>query len=103
MRKLETKEEFDSAIASGVCLVDFNAVWCGPCKAQAPIIEKLSEDFEGRAVIVEVDVDQNRGAAAQFGVQSIPTLVLLKDGEEKERFIGLKSEDVLSGAIKKVL
>lgn len=101
--KLTNKEDFESAIKSGVCLVDFNAVWCGPCKAQAPTIEKLADDFAGRATIAEVDVDSNQEAAVAYGVQSIPTLVVFKEGTEVQRFVGLQSESVLAGALEKVM
>jgi thioredoxin 1 len=103
VQKITNQADFDSAIKEGVCLIDFNAVWCGPCKAQEPIIKKLSGDFEGRAVIAEVDVDQNQETAVKFGIQSIPTLVLFKNGQEINRFIGLQSEEVLNKTIESVL
>lgn len=80
---------FDQAVAdSGVTLVDFWAEWCGPCRALAPTLDRLASDFDGRAKVAKVDVDANPDLASRFGVQSIPTLVFLKDGEEIERVVG---------------
>ncbi|MCF8028505.1 MAG: thioredoxin [Desulfobacteraceae bacterium] len=96
---METTEAFDKATADGVCLVDFNAPWCGPCKAQAPVLGELAASFADRAAVVAVDVSENRNIAQRFGIQSIPTLVVFREGREKERFVGLQPRDVLAGAI----
>lgn len=69
-------------------LVDFYATWCGPCQALAPSIEEISRDMEGRLKVVKVDVDESPGAASEFGVTSIPTLVLFKGGQEVWRRVG---------------
>lgn len=71
--------------------VDFYAEWCGPCKMAAPIVDKLAEDYAGKALIVKVDVDQNT-VARDFNVMSIPTAVIIKDGEEVDRKIGFPGE-----------
>ena len=73
-------------------LVDFFATWCPPCHELAPTIERLSSEYAGKAVIAKVDVDQVGEAAQQFGIQSLPTVVLLKNGKEVERIIGLDRE-----------
>ena len=99
VKKLETAESFDSTTAEGVCLVDFNAPWCGPCKAQAPILEELADAFADRAAVAEVDVSENREIAQRFGIQSIPTLVVFRYGREQARFVGLQPREVLAGAI----
>ncbi|MFO8048727.1 MAG: thioredoxin [Desulfosudaceae bacterium] len=97
------KKRFDQVTGSGTCLVDFNAVWCGPCKAQEPVLEKLAADFDGRVTFAAVDVDRNPDAAALMKVMSIPTLVLFREGKEMNRFVGLQSENVLSEAIEQML
>src|SRR5512134_578420 len=68
-------------------LVDFWAVWCGPCRAVAPIVEELAEEYAGRAVIGKMDVDQNKQVATQLGIQAIPTLLLVKGGEIADRIV----------------
>ena len=84
-----TEGAFDTAVAQGAALVDFWAGWCGPCKMLAPTIEELGGQYEGRALIAKVDVDAEPGLAQRFGVMSIPTVVLLKDGKEVDRVVGL--------------
>lgn len=69
-------------------LVDFWAAWCGPCKMIAPFLEELSNEFEGKIQVAKLDVDQNQENAAKFGVRSIPTLIVFKDGEQKDLFVG---------------
>ena len=69
-------------------LVDFWADWCGPCKSIAPYLEQLADEFEGKVTIAKLNVDENNQYASQFGVRSIPTLILFKDGEQAEMVIG---------------
>lgn len=69
-------------------LIDFWAVWCGPCKMIAPIVEELAVEFEGKAKIGKLDVDSNQQSSINYGVRSIPTLLIFKDGEVKETIIG---------------
>lgn len=69
-------------------LIDFWAVWCGPCKMIAPIVEELAVEFEGKAKIGKLDVDSNQQTSIKYGVRSIPTLLIFKDGEIKETIIG---------------
>ncbi len=94
-----TVDSFNDAIASGTVLVDFWAPWCGPCKMQGPILDKVAEAVEGKAVIAKVNVDENAPLAAQFGVRSIPTLLLFKDGEKVQDFIGVQQEATLVEAL----
>ena len=78
-------------------LVDFYADWCGPCVAMKPIIEDLEKEMAGTVKITKIDVDQKQEEASKYGVMSIPTYVILKDGKEVDRFIGANSkEDVVS-------
>lgn len=102
-KKSVPSKQFNRTIRQGVSLVDFNAAWCGPCRTQKPIIEKLAAQFKEKALIVEVDVDENQHLARQFGVMSIPTLILFRDGKEVLRFIGLQRAEVLSEAIENML
>ncbi len=84
-----TKEQFDEIISSGKTLVDFWASWCGPCRAQAPIAEKLAEQTDVK--LVKIDVDSDTVLSAAFGVTSIPTLLCYVDGKLVKKFIGLTS------------
>ncbi len=102
-KKIINEEEFNNTIENGVSLIDFNAPWCAPCRAQGPIVQQLSEQFEERAVIAEMNIDENQQTAMKLGIQSIPTLAIFKNGKEIQRFIGLQSQDTLSAAIEKVL
>nr|BAL56206.1 thioredoxin 1 [uncultured Acetothermia bacterium]BAL59920.1 thioredoxin 1 [Candidatus Acetothermum autotrophicum] len=76
-------------------LVDFYADWCGPCRAIAPIIEEIAAELKEKLKVVKLDVDQNQQTAMQYGVQSIPTLLLFKNGKEVERLIGYMSKSKL--------
>jgi len=90
---------YDDAVKSGVVLVDFWAPWCGPCKMQTPILEKVAAAVGEKAVIAKVNVDETPELAAKYGIRSIPTLILLKDGENKQQFVGLQQEAALVSAI----
>lgn len=84
-------------------LLDFWAVWCGPCRMVAPTIDKLSESYAGRAVIGKVNVDEESALAEQFKVMSIPTIYILKNGQVAERLIGARPYAELAAALEKHL
>ncbi|RMG24546.1 MAG: thioredoxin [Bacteroidetes bacterium] len=77
-------------------LVDFWAAWCGPCRAIAPIVSELAEDYDGKAVIGKLDVEASRETAMTYGVTNIPTLLIFKDGKIVDRHIGLTGKSVLA-------
>jgi thioredoxin 1 len=89
--------------SKGVFMVDFFAVWCGPCKMLGPVVEEIAKDYEGKAKIGKMDVDESHNTAGQFGVQSIPTIVFFKDGKEVDRTIGFQSKDALTAKIDSLL
>lgn len=88
-------DQFQETLENGVTLMDFNATWCAPCKAQEPIIKKLMNTYQNRASIIEINIDEHRTVATKYRVQSIPTLIIFKDGKEIKRFIGLQSENTI--------
>ncbi len=84
-------------------LVDFWAEWCAPCRALGPIVESLSADYEGRAKIAKVDIDSNQQIAMQFGIRSIPTVMLFDKGQIVDTFVGVRPKADYDAALKKVL
>lgn len=91
--------ENDVINASEPVLVDFWAQWCGPCKAMAPILEEVSQKYEGKVKFVKMDVDGNPGTAPKFGVRGIPTLILFKDGQVRATQVGLIGKAELTSFI----
>jgi thioredoxin 1 len=91
---------FDQSVSKGVTLVDFWAEWCGPCRQIAPIVEQIATENDGKLTVGKLDVDSNGETALKFGVMSIPTLILFKDGEPVERVVGYRPKEQLMAKIR---
>lgn len=103
MTKVLTSSDFDAAIATGVTLVDMYAVWCGPCQAIAPVIEELAHEFEGKAQVTKLDVDVSGDIAQRYGVMSIPTILVFRDGQLVDKTVGLSDKASLVALLNKNL
>jgi thioredoxin 1 len=84
-------------------LVDFYATWCGPCKSLAPILEQLAGEYQGKAKIVKLDIDEAPTTASSFGIMAVPTLIIFKGGREQQKLTGARSKPDLEAALKKAL
>jgi thioredoxin 1 len=96
-----TDQTFTNETGAGTVLVDFWATWCGPCKMIAPVLEELDADMGDKVKIVKVDVDENQETAAKFGIMSIPTLLVLKDGEVVDKVVGYQPKEALEEVLNK--
>ncbi|MFA5052040.1 MAG: thioredoxin [Patescibacteria group bacterium] len=100
-----TDQSFENEVikSSMPVLVDFWAEWCGPCKMQGPIVEEVAKEFVGKAKVGKLEVDQNPGMAQKYGVMSIPTLAIFKDGKIIWQGVGLHQKVLLSDQLNKVI
>lgn len=92
-------ENFKTAIATGVTLVDFYADWCGPCRMVTPIINELADELEGQATIAKVDIDNCQKITSNYDITSVPTMILFKNGQEAKRMIGVRDKKSLKSMI----
>ncbi len=100
-----TDESFDEIVNNSdmPVLVDFWAPWCGPCKMMGPVIEEIADTYQDKALICKLNTDDARDSAMEFGISSIPTLILFKDGQIEKKWIGVTSNKVISEAIDELL
>lgn len=99
-----TKDNFDTMLQQNdVVLVDFWADWCGPCKMLAPVIDSLADEYNGRVVFAKINVDEQSGLASRFGIMSIPTVIIFKNGQEIAKEIGFKPADSYRGILENAL
>jgi thioredoxin 1 len=100
-----TDSNFETTIlqADKPALVDFWAVWCGPCRIVGPIVEEIAHEYDGLAVVGKLDVDSNRETAVKFGIQAIPTLLLVKDGQIADRIVGAVDKNSIKSKLDALL
>lgn len=99
-----TDSTFKETIANNqVVVVDFWAEWCGPCKALSPIIEELEQEYDGKAIVGKLDVEENPDVCEEFGIRNIPTILIFKDGEIADKIVGATKKDSLKASIDKLL
>ena len=102
MKEINEKD-FDQDTKEGVCLIDFYATWCMPCRMFANILEEIDEEIGDKIKIFKVDVDKNENIARKFGVMSIPTIIILKDGQLQDKHVGVWQKDDCFDAVTKCL
>ena len=103
VKKINEEQFANEAKKSAVAVVDFSATWCGPCRMLAPVVEALSEEYAGKVDFYNVDVDECGALAMEYRVQSVPCLVLMKNGQFVDQSIGFMPQNMISGWIQKNL
>ena len=101
--KTFTDNNFDDETSKGVVLVDFWAEWCGPCRRLAPTVDALATEFDGRATVAKLNVDENPNVPGRFAVRGIPTLLLFKEGQLAETIVGLRAKEDIAQMIERHL
>ncbi len=99
MVKKISQNEFDQVKAEKIALVDFSAKWCGPCNMLAPVLEEVSDEMSGKVAFYNIDVDDNPDIANEYGIMSIPALIIFKDGEKAAMQVGYQPEDGIKAFI----
>ena len=104
VKELDTQDVSEQNLKeAGTMFVDFWAPWCGPCRMVGPVVEQLAEEMAGKLSFGKINIDENADAAMRYGVVSIPTMILFKDGKEVERIVGARNKSYLSQAIERNL
>lgn len=101
--KVINEDNFERETNDGLVLVDFFATWCGPCQRLSPVLEDLQEDFDGKAKFFKLDIDESRALARKYSVMSVPTMIVLKDGNPVDRMIGYMSPEDIKTKLSKHL
>src|SRR4029079_1142942 len=96
-----TAQSFENEVLSSASpvLVDFSAVWCGPCKKLEPVVDEIAAEYDGRLQVVKVDVDHSPNIAAKFGVLSVPTLMFFRGGQVRDQYVGVLSKKALADRV----
>ena len=100
---IDSVEQFDEIIKEGVSLVDFYASWCGPCKMLAPFIEEIAEDYDGKAKVCKIDVDNLEELAVRYNISSIPSLMYFKDNKVEKTSVGFQSKETIESVLNSLL
>lgn len=103
IRKINEQEFVNEVSKEAVAVVDFSATWCGPCKMLAPVLEQLSEEMAGKVNFYNVDVDDDSDLAAGFGISSVPTVLMLKEGKVVDQSVGFRPGPAMKSWIEKNL
>jgi thioredoxin 1 len=100
-----TEENYEELVLKSdkPAMVDFGAEWCGPCKVLIPIIEEMAAEYEGRAIIGKVDVDNAPGISAKYGIRNVPTVIFIKNGEVVDKQVGAVPKTTLTGKLDAIL
>ena len=97
--KTLTDGNFDEAIKQGVVLVDLWAEWCGPCRRLGPTVDALASEYDGRATVAKLNIDENPSVPSRFGVMGIPTLLVFKDGQLADTLVGLRPKEEIASTL----
>ena len=99
-----TDATFNEVVANNeVVLIDFSAAWCGPCKALSPVIDKISEKYEGKAAVCKMNIEECPDTTDQFGIRSVPTLIFIKNGKQVNKIVGATNESKITDVLNSIL